>query len=66
MNAFYFGQEILSSNEIYTLPDGIGDGRYLVDITELFTKPSSVLIKSKTCREISLGIGPTIFHELKN
>ena len=41
-------------------PDGIGDSLCVKDLTCPLTFPHSVLMKKRTCREISRGMCPTV------
>ena len=47
-----FEQQNFSNNGISKPPEGIGDGRYLSEITLPVIQPAS---KKYTCRDISLG-----------
>ena len=52
--------ENVNWSAVSKLPDGIGDGLYVKDLTCPLTFPPSILMKKWTCREILRGMCPTV------
>ena len=53
-----FEQKNFSNTGISKPPEGIGDSRHLTEITLQVIQPAS---KKCTCRDISLGMCPTVY-----